>query len=359
MLSNFNLNKLINYSTQFTGTNLLIIFQLIWIYKFVFNLEAIIVLPKFINIFFYDSLLLFNESIDKAYQLTEVSVLANTLENIEQITPNKKQRIIFPYFHVTYGELCNINKRRINTLINQFYKKGITHIFSLVPIPCLPTIQDHSNDNLINLESMFNKFSFIDFDENSISEFVETIVNSSKRVYLSLNFKVPALKQIENTLITSGITVGRSDNPDTQVVINSSKTTCNTILANEYQAYIIIAPNDINGFDILRYLVFLGHDSEIYVEETFADSLNELLNTKQEQKLSIRDSNEYESYELLFKQLNKLGVSEPVSATEAYYRFNGSLIKNLDLSNLKNDNKNRLSIYEYIKSFFVKAFDRS
>ena len=44
--TNNNLNKLINYSTQFIGTDLLIIFQLIWIYKFVFNLEAIVVLDR-------------------------------------------------------------------------------------------------------------------------------------------------------------------------------------------------------------------------------------------------------------------------------------------------------------------------
>jgi hypothetical protein len=107
-------------------------------------------------VFFYDSLILFNENINKGYQLTEITVLPSTLETIEQLKVTKKQRIIFPYFHVTYGELWNINKRRINTLINQFSKKGIIHTFSLIPVPHvpLPIIQDHSNENLINLKNL-------------------------------------------------------------------------------------------------------------------------------------------------------------------------------------------------------------
>lgn len=230
----------INYGECTYDINLIL--SLFWIYKFYYNYNVNLFLPKNENIilhFFNDSFVL-----DQNYFIKESDIIILTLEALEQFelhilkVPNVT---LFGFSDLTFRD---INQRRLNTQLKKIIKKSILHIFSftslkLLEIPCLEDIQKYefTNKPLINFNSMFDNISLIDlFDpdpetyNNNESDFIDLIKNlvlSGKRIYLSLNITQDKLKIIENKIKSRNISVSRKDNSESNVVINSSKTTRN------------------------------------------------------------------------------------------------------------------------------------
>jgi hypothetical protein len=160
------------------------------------------------------------------------------------------------------------------------------------------------------------------------------------------------LKSIETKIKMKNITISRKDNPDSQVVINSSKTTRNIpYLKNKYSVYILIFENGNN--EIVNYLKFIGNEPvEIYFDSSKIKSIEKsmklMMNTTNENKFEIKDSEEFKSYE-------DCNCTDPILVNE-YYLFQSS--ESLGKLNLSNLSKNDYDIIRnYVKIKLLSKFD--
>jgi len=358
----------VNYGECTFDINL--VFSLFWVYKFYYNYKVNIFLPKIEN-----ALSVFNKKFikDQNYFIKECDITTITLESLEQFELSCMTKIpnvtLFGCSDLTFRD---INQRRLNTQLKKIIKKSTIHIFSFtslkeLDLPCLENIQryEFNNKPLINFNTMFDNISLFDLldpdpeiyksNESDFIELISNFVSEGKRIYLSLNMTLEKLKAIETKIKNKNVTISRKDNPDSNVVINSSKTTRLSFLKNKYSVYILLFDNNV---DIVNYLKFIGNDQvEIYFDSSkmknIEDSIASIYKTNKsnnENRLEIKDSDEYKTYENCVEKL-----PNPVLINE-YYTFdsNDSLSK-LNLSNLtKNDYD---LIRNYVKIKLLNRFD--
>jgi len=334
------INKTIVSYGEYTHDNTFL-FALMWIYKFYYNYHVVLFFnPKTL---IYTLLNAFNETFIKDHTLflQDHSIICMSLEAIENFNIKQPAVTIFGMCELTFAD---INQRRLNTQLKKIINKGIVHIFSytsLTSLNCLQDIERYSfkNKPLINFKSMFDYISLIDLDEpyEDFIDLVQDLVKSGNRVYISLNLNVNSLKSIEQQIKSRGITTSRKDNPDSQVVINSSKMTTSVLLVHSYSVYILIFDEISVPDQIVNYLKFIGNDDcEIYFEASKIDNIEkcvlELDTTSTYKKTIIKESGEYQSYKLCKEALND---PDHVLANDYYLLEPSRVIQSLNLSNLK------------------------
>ena len=358
--SNNEILNIINGNAQVVGESLLlddsVLLSVIWIYQYYFNLEVIIFLPKIMNKHFYDSLMEFNESFDSEYELNTLNILDSNLEQLEQLIPKKNQKIIFAYSHITFNELFNTNKRRLNTVLGNILKKSQLNIFTPV---ILNNLELKSLENIhsyylksrpeLNFTNLLESVTSCEFSNLSeLIELVESGISDDKRIYLSLDLSNSKLIKIENYLNSKNITTSRIDSVEHSVVINSSKTTLASRLINNYDYYIMILPANMEYLQIVNYFGSILNNRqkpEIFISDSNYSHLQELLINKKKTRLSVNESEEYQDYQ---KMMKKLGDIPVIQANDYYYRFNSNqVIREMVLSNLKK--KDYDTIRHYVK----------
>jgi hypothetical protein len=374
-------NKLISYGYIF---DFKLVYSLLWIYKYYLfenNQTVYLFLPKQLNI--ESSLKSFNESIiqNEEYFLDSENVIMCSLEQIENIPSTKNDLIIFGFANFIFSEICEINKRRLNTNLNKI--KGKIHILS------------YSSLNVLEISALINYSSYqfnktFDFDFNLIDildsdsdlndsvlvEMINELLTNNKTIYISLNLEINKILQFEKLLISHGIPVSKKelDLPH-GVVLNSSKPIEKSFLKNKYSVYIFLFPNfsilpfgreripvvpagsrntsfrsgtnTHSPLNILSYLKEIHNDSEVFIESSSIKNTESCLRSIKNKKVIIpdviKDSREFNNYDELLKEL---GEKESLIVTESYYNFKtpDSFLK-LNLSNLK------MSDYSQIRNF--------
>ena len=320
-----------------------IIFSLILYYK-TLDKNVLIILPKFLNTRFQDQ---------------DVKLLNGDLETLEQLSFQKNDKVLILYPHIILNELCKTNKRRMNTILNNGLKKGNIQILSPVLLHCLELkaleliVSYKLKMNYdINFNNLIDKISLFDFDMDTVVSIVSEYSHKNKRVHLLLNLVNSDLILLERSIKDLNITISRTDNEDSTVVINSTKNTTN--LKYNYDLYILFLPNVSEPLDYVNYFKFIGGGGspEILVDETNVNSIKKnlkiLVNSTPKPKLIVKDSTEYTNYSEIENILKKQGiVPEIVSASEYYYSLkpeNDAILK-MNLSNLKK------SDYEIIRNY--------
>ena len=321
--------------------NFEVIIKIIEIYKNVLNKNVIVFIPKYLNNYFYE--LINNTSLG-------ITVNNESMESLEKLKFNKDDKVIFVYSHVLFNELSNINKRRLNTILNAGLKKGVIQILSPVllnylSIGILANVKTLLTEKPnINFNNWTDFVSFMDFDEESICQIVKDYSDNKKRVYMCLNLEVKVLKEIEKELNSMGVSTSRVDNDSSDVVINSIK---DSIITNNYDVYILFLPKIMDPVHSLNFLKFIGNGTpEILMDESNVRNICKslkILNQTVGKKVVIKDSEEYSSYE----ELIGLSKESNILASDWYYSIiiNNISIKNMDLSNLK------MSDYSIIRNY--------
>jgi hypothetical protein len=302
--------------------------SLINFYKFYFEIEPLVVVPKCINSF------------------------DGNLEALEQLKINKV--VIFAYADILFNDLVKINKKRLNTIIKNCAKKAKVIILSITTLKSLelPILE------LFSLKKIYSPYSFknvnisgfdlIDPDpeifKSNVESFVE-MIPKNKKVYISLNLSVNKIKYIESKLKENEFNVFRKENDtDDCVVINSSKTTENIFLKNEYHIYIFVLPTDLERLDLLYYFkdILSGKTEEVYIESTF-DIEDCLMNFYKETLMNvIKDSKEE------FINVESMKLDNVIFASEKFYRFEApESIQSMDLKNLSKKE------YDQIRKFVL------
>ena len=323
--------------------------SLISIYKFYFEINPLLVIPKYFKSYHQEAFL-------------------GDLESLENLKENKI--IIFAYADILFNDIIKINKRRLNTIIKNCSKKSKVIILSITNLKSLElSILETFHLEKMNLEKLkSNKiknlnvslFDLFDPDpdifKSNTESFVEMLNDfKDKKVYISLNlntnkilyiesklkeiFKVFRKEPEENLVVTNGV-----------IVINKSKTTQQTLLKYDYDIYIFVLPIDLEYLDILYYFkdIFSEKQKEIYIDSSNNDNVEESLMKIYKQsfdKMNVRDSKEdYDTFESI-KLENK---ENAILATDDYYAFESpESIQNMDLRNLSK--KDYDTIRNYIK----------
>jgi len=358
-------NKLISYGYIF---DFKLVYSLLWIYKYYLfenNQTVYLFLPKQLNI--ESSLKSFNESIiqNEEYFLDSENVIMCSLEQIENIPSTKNDLIIFGFANFIFSEICEINKRRLNTNLNKI--KGKIHILS------------YSSLNVLEISALINYSSYqfnktFDFDFNLIDildsdsdlndsvlvEMINELLTNNKTIYISLNLEINKILKFEKLLISHGIPVSKKelDLPH-GVVLNSSKPIEKSFLKNKYSVYIFLFPkfsipvvpagsrNTSSPLNILNYLKEIHNDSEVFIESSSIKNTESCLRSIKNKKTVvpsvIKDSREFSNYDELIKDIPE---KDSIIVTESYYKFKtpDSFLK-LNLSNLK------MNDYSQIRNF--------
>lgn len=333
--------------------------SLMWVYEYYYNYNTILFLPVKTN---SDFLKHFNETIvqNEDYYLRDF-VLCD-LESIEHFeVPSGKIPLVtfFGCSDVLFNELASFNKRRLQTQFKKIQKRStFTFICSgtaLHEIDCLIDMKRNVLSRTVckGFQNIIESCLLVDlldteeeaYDSNE-ETFIETIKSfENKRVYLGLNLSTAQLKHLESGLIEAGLSVSRKDNPDTQVVINSSKTSKETFLKNNYSIYILIFENITNPVDILSYLrpCMVNHQCDIYFDSSRIKNIEKSigkLTANVIPRTIIKDSQEYFDYEKC-----TVNYEEPIVISD-YYTFEASVaIRKMNLSNLSK------SDYDIIRNF--------
>ncbi len=324
--------------------------SLISIYKFYYEINPLLVIPKYF----------------KSYH--PEAFLAD-LESLENIKENKV--IIFAYADILFNDILKINKRRMNTIIKNCSKKAKVIILSITTLKSLELpILETFHLQKIHLESNKIKnlnislFDLIDSDsdtfKSNVESFIEIIDNfKDKRVYISLNLQINKILYIESKL-KEFYKVFRKEpeNEEIGIVINSSKTTQKSLLKHDYDVYIFALPNELEYLDIIYYFkdLFSDKEKQIYIDSSnnvvVEESLMKIYKESFD-KLIARDSKEeYDTFDVI-KLENK---ENAILATDEYFRFESpKSIQNMDLCNLSK--KDYDTIRNYIKSRLTCKFD--
>ena len=322
--------------------NVDLIYPLLWIYKFYFDYNLIVFLPKYknVNLNFDD----FNNFIeDPQFFIKDIPLFFSDLETLENFKCVKNTFTFFVYFDFIYLEIQN--KKRFNSLLKKIKSKSKIHILSYCSLKCLNLKSLDSfvfieNKNCLNLNISFIDIlnddpEIYELNKNSFIDLINDFVSQDKKVYLSLNMSLTDIKDIEKDLKHLNIT--RKENEKSDIVINSSKTTEKIFLKNKYHVYFFIFPNFDEPIEILNYIKDIPSGSEIYIESSndknVMNSLK-ILNTSFKRNV-VKDSIFYETMPI---------IENSLMATESYYKFNIPETQ-MDISNLnKND-------YNLIKNF--------
>jgi hypothetical protein len=212
-----------------------------------------------------------------------------------------------------------------------------------------------------------------EFDISLITELITEKVNESKRVFISLDTEISTIKNIFNELKSLGIDVNTNDNPDSQVVINSSTKTQRNYLVNEYSIFIISTPLIFDSVDIFCYLNLILHKSHIEVYLDSSKMKNIIKNikkitsvpTKAEiiSQLKLKDSSlEFDTYnsciEFIQVTQNPVKVTEyqpSVQVTDYYFKIEKEMVpKNITKINLSNVTKEDYSVIRNHVKFFLE-----
>ena len=345
-----------------------IILSLVWIYSYYFKKTVTIFLPEKIIKYFEEFVDTFNKELikDDKYFLTDLIILPIIMEALEncEFGNNSNNVIIFGYF-----ELIN-NTKRFNTQLKRIMKRGTVHILSstslnLLDVPCLSEFDSYQYllTPLINIKSIFDNYSLIDLldpdeeeysiNEDSLVELIISLVSENKTIYLSLNLDISKLKSIENKLNGNNISTSRKENENSRIVINSSKTSGNTYLKNNYDVYVLIFPLIIEPLDILNYLKCIGDkECEIFFDsrniKNIESNISAIItsnNSTRPKKMLVLDSGLYKSYNECKDNCKSL---EPILATDTYYYLESpESFEKMNLSNL--ERKDYDVIRNYVK----------
>lgn len=336
------------------------IISLLWIYKFIYNNNVIIFLPKYLNNHFYDL-------IDN-----NIKICNGDLESLETLSFQKNDKIVFLHSHILFNDISKTNKRRLNTILNNGLKKGNIQILSPVLLNSLEikalsapdALKKYNIKTNFNLKNIIDRISCFDFDEQTLISIVEDYIAKNKRIYLSLNLSNSNLLKLEKQLqdVLKSSTLSRTDNDHSNIVINSSKTFKNTFLKSKYDVYILLLPSIMDSVEYIDCFKFMNEEctSDILVDETNIRSIKRhfkiLSNESLKLSLTVKDSKEYSSYSEITEQLKE---SEPILATDYYYSLTpeNEDIKNMNLSNLTKNDYN--TIRDYVKNKLNNKFDIS
>jgi len=301
--------------------------SLVQIYRFYFEIEPVLFVPK--N---YDS-------------FHETSIIAD-LENLENI---KAEVVIFAYSDIIFNDVFKINKRRINTILKNLKCKviilSITNL-KILQIGCLETFKLIAKENF-NFNLNFN-LNLFDFEQDSFVEMVRSF--KDKKVYISLSLNLNQIKLIES-LLKEDCQVFRKEpeNFESGIVINSCKTTQKTLLKFKYDIYIYYLPDDLENLDVINYFKECFCDSEIYIESSNNDYIESVLNFSFS-KIVAKDSKQ------TFETLESIKIQNLIVASEEYYSFTSpESIQKMDLRNLSK--KDYDTIRNFIKLKLMSNFD--
>jgi hypothetical protein len=331
-------NGLVCYSENI---NTFLIQSLSWIYQNYFSKSIVLFVPKMV-------------SMDSSIKIT--------LEELEKYVPKKNEIVIFAYFELI---LKDFNRRRLNTLIKNISKKNKVLIisYSSLKYTQLPFLDSFDFYELPNRRDLsFNSlFDLVDpeqetYNDNleSFIEFVVQFKSEGKKVYISLNLCSAKLIEIERLLKEEGLSVSRKDPDDSDVVINSCKTTEKLFLTGKYSVFIFAPPvfeDPVEFISFFKDLYNTTNEYEVFIDSSKIKNISQNLKVLDslEKRPVIKDSVEFDSYNDLVKE----SLQDPTMASESYYLFQcpGDLLK-LDLGSLtkkeydliRNFVKNKLSI---------------
>jgi len=332
--------------------------SLISIYKFYFEIDPLLVIPKY-------------------FESYHPGAFLADLESLENIKESKI--IIFAYADILFNDILKINKRRLNTIIKNCSKKAKVIILSIttlksLELPILETfhlqkiylqkIQLKSNQiKSLNKNLNLSLFDLIDSDSDTFKSNVDSLVEmlesfKDKRIYISLSLPINKILYIETKLKEFYQVYRKEQDEQNGIVINSCKTTQKTLLKHDYDIYIFVLPNDLEYLDILYYFkdIFSDKEKEIYIDSSNNDNVEESLMKLYKEsfdKLNSRDcKEEYDTFDAI-----KLEDKEnAILATDEYFRFESpESIQNMDLRNLSK--KDYDIIRNYIKLRLTCKFD--
>jgi len=303
--------------------------SLILMYKFYFEIEPDVIVPKCID-----------------------DCIGN-LESLEQLKINKI--VIFAYADILFNDLIKINKRRLNTIIKNCTKRAKVIILSIttlksLQLPILETFTLHCLQSPHSFKNLnINVFDLVDSDTHQFQSNVESLVEmipKNKKVYISLNISTNKLLYIESKLKENGYSVSRKEK-HCDIVLNSCKTTQQIFLKNEYEIYIFSLPNSLEQLDILYYFkdILSNSTQEIYIDCVCNEFVENSLMNFYKEKIQIpliKDSKEFHSVESM--ELTE----EFIYASENWYKFEApESIQKMDCKNLTKRN------YDEIRKFVL------
>ena len=315
--------------------------SLMWVYKFYFNKEITLFLPKTVDINIDE----FNNYIGCDIQLADINIFNGDIESFDN-TSKSSGLVIYAYADIIFND--HVNKKRLVTQIKNTIKRNKVIVLSCTSLKQMEIgISSFSYFSFekpeIHLQNLIKNTSCIDlydddeeiFDSNiqSLIDIIEA--NKSKRIYISLDLPIPKIKEIEILIKGRDINIYRKENGLPGVVINASKTTQKTFLKWEYDIYIFKTPV-LEKYGVLSFIKDLfGKPREIYIDTTCMSNIVDCCSFITNEKIkrnSPKDSIEYKTY----KEIN---IEDPILISEKYYLFQPTnALKQLDLNNLsKND----------------------
>jgi hypothetical protein len=310
-------NKLISYGSFF---DIKLIYSLVWIYKYYFEENVLLFLPKIVDI--EQTLIEFNQSVGD-FPLTTSEVSHCSLEAIEHL---KTKVVIYGFGDLIFNELVILNKRRLSTQIKNFKYK--IHILSYTSLKCLDIIPFDSFEYFQIEKPVVQNLNYIDTE--SIVDFISE--NPEKRIYICIN--LPGFMEIEKSLKENGIVFSRKENEN--IVLHTPKIIEKMFLKCKYDIYIFITKYFDYPLDILYYLKECSSNSEIYMDseknKNINNSIKSILNEQITERTNIKDSKEYSTYNDLVKDIDE---SQSTVVSDFYYKFNSpENILSMDLQNL-------------------------
>ena len=333
-ITKFNSINYIIYGKKFEAD---FINSLSWIYKNYFNNDVLIFLPKI-------------------YEFESEYNLNFTLESLEKNKYSKNTVVIFAFSEIFFNIMYKINKRRLNTQIKNIAKKCKCIILSKINLKeqtlfDLNALETFELNKVCTSVFEYSLIDLIDIDSEIFDENVQNLIQfiqsqELKQIYISLNLNMEKMLYIETKLKDNGFTVSRKENKNCQIIINSARTTDNTVLKNIYNIYILILPLIADYSDFLNYIKDIPEDAEIYMDSTKEKNIINCLKGLNTYvlKRKIIDSEEFISYNDCIKSLEN--IENIILATDDYYLLESSdQINNMDLSNLSKTD------YEIIRNF--------
>jgi len=209
----------------------------------------------------------------------------------------------------------------------------------------------------ITLKTLVDHVTYVslyDTDPETFEENVENIIElfePGKRVYISCDFSNDKLKHLEQRC---GKSTSRKEDQNKNIIINSVKTTEKMFLEHSYDIFIFSFHDIKDPLKLVCYLKdTLGNKPvDIYIDtdlHSFHSNLKELCSPETIPRYTIKDSQEYNTYQDLIKDTQ----FEPIIITEYYCKL--QLEGKYNLSSLSK--KDYESIRYFIKTKLITKFD--